>query len=151
MPPRNTTPPHVTTAQQASDDVRVAFTRLRRRLRDVSSGAELSPAQVSVLARIDKVEAPTASSLAALEAVRPQSMAATLASLEQLGLVGRTQDPNDGRRQIVALTQGGRDRNTSLRQVRGEWLTQVMQERLTEEERRTVIEAMAIIERVASA
>ena len=141
----------VTSAQRASDDLRVAMARLRRRLREVSTPAELSPAQVSVLARIDKGEGSTASSLALVEGVRPQSMAATLASLEQLGFIERSADPGDGRRQLVALTDAGRDRISDLRQARGEWLTGVLQHECTEDERRTVIEAMAIVERLASA
>lgn len=149
MDSKKPTPPSVASAQRASDDVRVAFARLSRRLRDVASESELTPAQVSVLARIDKAEAPTASSLAAMEAVRPQSMAATIASLEGLGFVTRTPDPDDGRRQIVSLSRAGRERNSTLRQVRGEQLTQLMQDRLTEAERMLLIQAMAFIERLA--
>jgi DNA-binding MarR family transcriptional regulator len=139
-----------TSAQRASDDLRAAFARLRRRLREVSTAAELSPAQVSVLARIDKGEASTASSLASVEGVRPQSMAAILASLGQLGFIDRSADPSDGRQQIVTLTDVGRNRNSDLRQARGEWLTQVLQDKCTAEERRTVIDAMAIIERLVA-
>ena len=38
------------------------------------------------------------------EAVKPQSMGATLSALEESGLVKRSSDPNDGRQVIFRLT-----------------------------------------------
>jgi len=136
-------------ALQASIDVRVAFGRLRRRLSSVASGDQLTPSQASVLTRLAKGEAATASGLAAAEGMRPQSMAAILAALEQQGLVSRSPDPTDGRRQIVMLTKAGRARDHGNRQARDEWLTRAMLERFTEDERQTIIEAMALLERVS--
>jgi DNA-binding MarR family transcriptional regulator len=138
-------------AGQASLAVRVAFSRLTRRMREVATGEELSPSQASVLARLAKGEAGTASALAVVEGVRPQSMAATVSALEQLGLVRRTPDPTDGRRQLVTLTPAGRDRDEGNREARQEWLTRALRDRLTERERQTVIAAMALIQRVADA
>ncbi|GAA3342345.1 winged helix DNA-binding protein [Curtobacterium pusillum] len=137
-----------TSALRASIDLRVAVGRLRRRMREVSSGDELTASQVSVLARLAKGEAASASALAVLEGVKPQSMAVTLAGLEELGLIRRSADPSDGRRQIVTLTDAGEHRNSGLREVRSEWLVRTMDESLTEAERRTVIDAAAIIERM---
>lgn len=137
-----------TSALRASIDLRVAVGRLRRRMREVSSGDELTASQVSVLARLAKGEATSASALAVLEGVKPQSMAVTLAGLEDAGLITRSADPADGRRQIVALTDVGEQRNAGLHEIRGEWLVRTMHETLTEAERRTIIEAAAIIERM---
>jgi DNA-binding MarR family transcriptional regulator len=137
---------------RAALDLRVAFARLRRRLREVAAeSAGLSAQQVSVLARVGKGEADTASRLAELEGVRPQSMATTIASLEELGLVSRTPDPNDGRRQLVALTEAGRGAESGNLNAKREWLAHAMQEELTEEERQTVIAAAALIEKLVRA
>jgi DNA-binding MarR family transcriptional regulator len=138
-------------ALRASVDLRVAFGRLRRRMREAASGDELTASQASVLTRLRKGEANSASALATLEGVRPQSMAATLAGLEDLGLVSRSADPADGRRQIVVLTTAGEERDSGLSLLRGEWLARTMDEHLTEAERRTIIEAAAIIERMVRA
>jgi DNA-binding MarR family transcriptional regulator len=138
-------------AVQASTDIRVAFGRLRRRLREVATGAELSAAQVSVLARLNKEEAASASALAKLEGVRPQSMAATIAALEERGLVTRTPDASDGRRQLLTLTDDGRDAERGNKQARAEWLALVLDTSCTEEERQTVIAAAAVLDRVAQA
>ncbi|WP_372346548.1 MarR family transcriptional regulator [Streptomyces sp. KL116D] len=56
------------------------------------------------MSRLSKRPA-SASDLAAIEGVRPQSMAKTVIALEQAGIDRRSQDPDDGRRQLVALTE----------------------------------------------
>ncbi|MEY9852548.1 DNA-binding MarR family transcriptional regulator [Leifsonia sp. EB41] len=137
---------------RAALDLRVAFARLRRRLREVATEpAGLSAQQSSALARIGKGEGNTASRLAELEGVRPQSMATTIASLEELGLVVRTPDPTDGRRQLVSLTDAGREAESGNLDARREWLVQAMEERLTEDERQTVLAATVLIDKLVSA
>ncbi|MFG2473615.1 MarR family winged helix-turn-helix transcriptional regulator [Streptomyces fagopyri] len=135
-------------AARAARDLRLAFNRLRRRIREVSERQDLTPSQVSALTLVSKSGAATASALAATEGVRPQSMAATLAVLDQQGLIARNPDPGDGRRQLVTLTDAGRERVEGTRQARGEWLAKALQDRCTEAERQSVIEAMAVLDRL---
>ncbi|MFI6338000.1 MarR family winged helix-turn-helix transcriptional regulator [Streptomyces sp. NPDC050535] len=135
-------------AARAARDLRVAFSRLRRRIREVSEATDLTSSQVSALTLVSKSGAATASALAAAEGVRPQSMAATLAALDEQGFVQRDPDPGDGRRQLVTLTDAGRERVEGTRQARSEWLAQAFEDRCTEAERQTVIEAMAVLERL---
>ncbi|MGI5140391.1 MULTISPECIES: MarR family winged helix-turn-helix transcriptional regulator [unclassified Streptomyces] len=135
-------------AARAARDLRVVFSRLRRRIREVAGDEELTPSQVSALTLISKGGAATASTLASAEGVRPQSMAATLAVLEQFGLIRRSPDPDDGRRQLVTLTEAGRERVEGDQQAREEWLTRALQDRYTEEERQTVLAALALMERL---
>jgi DNA-binding MarR family transcriptional regulator len=143
--------PTMSSALQASLAVRATIGRLRRRLREVASSDELTPSQVAVLTRLGKGEALTASALATAEGVRPQSMASTLSALEQLGLISRAPDPTDGRRQIVTLTGAGQVLDRDNQQARREWITRAMHERFTEDERQTLIEAMALLERLTNA
>lgn len=138
-------------AVRAAREVRVVYSRLRRRFREVTAttGVEgLTPSQTSVLSRLGKGGEWSASALAAAEKVRPQSMAATLAVLDERGLIARRPDPDDGRRQVVTLTDAGRDHVTGSRRAREEWLARAFQDRFTEDERRTVIEAMALLDRL---
>src|ERR1700757_1764868 len=109
-------------AVAAARDLRVVFSRLRRRLRDVAIGGDLTPSQTAVLTRLWKEGASSASALAGAERVRPQSMATILAALGQRGLIERTPDPEDGRRQVVSLTTQGRRRAECDRRAREEWL-----------------------------
>ncbi len=135
-------------AALAARELRAVFSRLRRTLREASGTSDLTPSQTAVLSRLINDGPASASALAAAERVRPQSMAATLAALEQHGLVGRRPDPEDGRRQVVSLTEVGLARVADSRQAREEWLTRAMAEHYTEAERATVLEALALIDRL---
>jgi DNA-binding MarR family transcriptional regulator len=135
-------------AVMAARDLRVLFSRLRRRLRSLGVDDDLTPSQTAVLTRLWKEGASSASALAGAERVRPQSMATIVAALERRGLIARTPDPEDGRRQVVTLTASGRRRAESDRQVREEWLARAIQERYSERERRTILDALALLERL---
>ncbi len=137
-------------ALRAAGDTRVAVGRLLRRLREVSTGDELTPAQASVLARVGKGEASTAARLAEVENVRPQSMSATIAALERMGLLERHADPGDGRRQIVVLTAAGRDTDDHNHRARREWLTETVADRLSDDECATLIEAARVIDKLVA-
>jgi DNA-binding MarR family transcriptional regulator len=131
-------------------DLRVVIERLRRRMREVATDGDLSPAQVSVLARLGKGEpgAETASGLAALERVRPQSMAATLAVLEDAGLIRRDPDPADGRRLVVTLTPLGRDRAVGDGRAREQWFARTMAERFDADELAVLARACVLLARL---
>jgi DNA-binding MarR family transcriptional regulator len=119
------------TAAQAARELRVLVSRLRRRLREVAVVGDLTAPQLSVL-----------------EGIRPQSMAATLAALDQRGLIRREPDPADGRRQLVSLTDAGREHLEGNRLAREEWLACALRDRYTEDERTTIVEALALLERL---
>jgi DNA-binding MarR family transcriptional regulator len=135
-------------AAAAARDLRVVVSRLRRQLRGLAIDGDLTPSQTAVLTRLWKEGASSASVLAGAERIRPQSMATIVAALEQRGLVERTPDPEDGRRQVVSLTEMGRQRAESDRQVREEWLARAIHERYSEPERRTILDALSLIERL---
>jgi DNA-binding MarR family transcriptional regulator len=135
-------------AAAAARELRVVVGRLRRQLRDLAIEGDLTPSQTAVLTRLWKEGDSSASALADAERVRPQSMAAIVAALDQRGLIERTPDPEDGRRQMISLTETGRQRAKSDRQVREEWLARAIHERYSEPERRTILDALALLERL---
>jgi DNA-binding MarR family transcriptional regulator len=135
-------------AGAAARDLRVVFSRLRRQLRGVSTGGDLTPSQTAVLTRLWKEGASSASALAAAERVRPQSMATILAGLAGRGLIRRAPDPDDGRRKMISITAAGRRRAESDRQVREEWLARAIQERYSERERRVILDALSLLQRL---
>ncbi|WP_427924533.1 MarR family winged helix-turn-helix transcriptional regulator [Streptomyces sp. cg40] len=147
---RSRTPAGISdSAARSARDLRVVFSRLRRRIREVAADGDLTPSQESALTLVGKHGAATASALASAEGVRPQSMAATLAALDRHGLIRRGPDPEDGRRQLVTLTEAGRGRVEDNRQVREEWLARAFEDRYTEQERRTIIDALTLLERLS--
>lgn len=135
-------------AAAAARDLRVMFSRLRRQLRGLATDGELTPSQTAVLIRLWKEGPSSASVLAGAERMRPQSMAAIVAALEQRGLIERTPDPQDLRRQLISLTATGRRRAESNRQVRDEWLARALHDRYSERERRTILDACKLLERL---
>ncbi|WNV86498.1 MarR family winged helix-turn-helix transcriptional regulator [Umezawaea sp. Da 62-37] len=135
-------------AVRASREVRAVISRLRRRILNAAEAEDITLGQASVLARLSGEQGVTASALAAAEGVRHQSMTATVAALAALGLVERRPDPDDGRRLLIALTAQGQRRVDEGRQARQEWLAGELQAKCTEQERRAVIAAMAVLERL---
>ena len=135
-------------AVAAARDLRVMFSRLRRQLRSVATGGDLTPSQTAVLNRLWKDGSSSTSALATAEQVRPQSMATIVAALDQYGLIKRAPDPDDGRRQVLSLNAAGRRRAESDRQVREEWLARAMQERYSERERHVINDALSLLTRL---
>jgi DNA-binding MarR family transcriptional regulator len=137
-------------AVHAAHEVKAVFSRLRRRLRELAVDDDLSPSQTAALIRLAKDGPASASQLAGAERVRPQSMATTLAGLDRHGMIRRQPDPDDGRRQLITLTAEGRRRAESDRRGRDEWLVRALQDRYSERERRAIIEALALLDRLTN-
>ncbi|WNV88255.1 MarR family transcriptional regulator [Umezawaea sp. Da 62-37] len=135
-------------AARAARELRVAFGRLYRRFKELSDNQGLTPSQASVLSRLGKEGDASASDLAAAERIRPQAVAPTLAVLEERGLVERRQDPGDGRRQLVSLSPAGLAMFEDSRNAGDEWLTRAMHEHYSEAERRTLLTAITLLERL---
>ncbi len=135
-------------AVQAASELRTVISRLRRRLRAVADLGDLTPSQTSVLSRLDKNGPVSASDLAAAERVRPQSMAAILAAIEQHGLIRRDPDPADRRRQLISLTDTARETIVGSRRARDEWLSRTLADEFTEAERQIVLAALTLLDRL---
>ena len=135
-------------AARAAQELRVVFCRLRRRLKDFAAGEDLTPSQTAVLIRLWKDGASSTSALAGAERVRPQSMATIVAALDGHGLIRRAPDPGDGRRQVLTLTEAGRERAESDRKAREEWLARSLQDQFSERERRVIVEALSLLQRL---
>ncbi|KAA0022288.1 MarR family winged helix-turn-helix transcriptional regulator [Antrihabitans cavernicola] len=135
-------------ASLAARDLRVAISRIRRRIKRVYDTRDLTPSQLSVLSRLTQEQNVSASDLAAAEQVRPQSMAAILSSLAERDMIERRPDPNDGRKQLISLSETGREHIRVSRRARDEWLTRSMQDLYTEDERRTINDALTLLERL---
>jgi DNA-binding MarR family transcriptional regulator len=133
--------------ETAVTELSLAIGVLLRRLRAESNPGGLTWSQVATLSRLEKVGWVTTADLARAESVKPQSMGATLAGLEQEGLVQRQPHPTDGRQVLFALTERGiatRQRNTLLKR---EWLLAAFA-KLEPAEQQTLISAIALIRRL---
>ena len=122
---------------------------LSRRVRAQAAAHGLSLAEASVLARLDREGAATTAELARAEGMRPQSMGAIVAELEQRGLVERRAHPTDGRQQHIDLTVRGVELRKSVGDAKRTWLAHAIA-RLDEEDRDTLFTAGGIIERLVA-
>ena len=139
--------PHPSTqVMKGASELRLVLGQLLRRLR-----AEYSfpVAQASVLSRLDREGAQTASGLAAGERVRPQSMAQTLAELETAGLIERRPDPADRRSSRIELTEEGRNRVLEGRGRREDWLAAAIAAELSPSEQRALLAAVPLLQRLS--
>ncbi|MGW2934508.1 MarR family winged helix-turn-helix transcriptional regulator [Streptomyces sp. NPDC001156] len=134
------------TARLASD-LRLAVSRVTRRLRQAHAVGDVSLSAVSVLARLSSDGPDSPTSLAEMERVRPQAMASTLALLEQRGFVRRTPDATDGRRSIVAITEEGQAMLAERRSESVHRLSAALDE-CTAEERATLASALPLLDRL---
>jgi DNA-binding MarR family transcriptional regulator len=130
-----------------ASELRETLGHLVRRLR-AEHGFPLS--QGSVLGRLDRGGPQSISDLAAVERVRPQSMAQTVRDLESAGLVLRRPDPDDGRRAFVELTETGLKTLAADRRHREGWLAQALEQDLSVQEREVLHEAVGLLRRLAS-
>jgi DNA-binding MarR family transcriptional regulator len=131
-----------------AQDLRALLGKLKRRLRDQAHVGDLPPSQVAVLLRLEKDGPATASSLARAEGMRPQSMAPIIAALESAGLVSGAPDPADGRQTLLSLTDACRKWAAEGRAARQDWLTRMLQERLSPQERGEIAKAVGLLKRL---
>ena len=121
--------------------------QLTRRLRAVSNTRQLTWSQVSIMARLEEAGPMTTADLARAEAVKPQSMGATLAMMEAEGLVERRRHPTDGRQVLYALTDEGQEARRKVRVAKRDWLLGAV-EQLSPAEQKTLVAAVEIIRRL---
>lgn len=129
--------------------LRISIGLLLRRLRQAPAEGELTLPESSALARLDRGGPATASALARLEQISPQSMGATLGALELRGLVERRSDPGDGRRVVLSVTEAGLEVLRNRRNARTEVLAEALSTRFTRTELRQLMAAAPLLERLA--
>jgi len=129
--------------------LRASIGLLLRRLRQVQAEGELTLPESAALTRLDRGGPSTASALARLEQISPQSMGATLGALEARGLVERRPDPQDGRRVVLSVTESGRQVVRDKRNARTERLAKALSAGFTPSELRQLEAAAPLLERLA--
>lgn len=121
---------------------------LVRRMRGAAAQHELSLTESSVLARLDKGGPATTADLARAEGMKPQSMGATIAALEEGGLVERKPHLTDGRQVNIMLTTKGLAVRKSAKDAKRTWLAQAISQ-LDKHDQETLFAAAEVIKRLA--
>jgi DNA-binding MarR family transcriptional regulator len=99
---------------------------LVRRIRQVPAGGGLTMPERTALSLLDRSGPTTSSALAREAQITAQAMGATLAALRDRGLVQRRQDPDDGRRAVLTVTESGAQALKNKRNERTELVARVL-------------------------
>ena len=124
-----------------------AMGQLVRRLRAEANSGELSWSQIAIMARLEPGPMTTAD-LARAESMKPQSMGAALAQMEEEGLVKRQAHPTDGRQILFALTAAGLEGRYKSRLAKREWLLAAIA-KLDKTEQQKLFSAVDVIRHLA--
>jgi len=135
--------------RETATRLRIGIGAFRRRTQEAAAEGDLTSPQLTALSRLDRLGPATTAELARREQITPQAMGATIASLEQRGLVLRQPDAGDGRRSILSLTPAGRAAINSGRSALADKVAGVLAESFTSEEIATLDAAARLIERLA--
>ncbi|MET8539957.1 MarR family transcriptional regulator [Kitasatospora sp. NPDC004799] len=127
-------------------DLRAALGSLVRSLR---GGDELPQNQAAVLGLLVRDgRTCTVAELAALQRVRHQSMARTVALMTEAGLVTQQPHPTDGRKLLVTATEAGRTALFDQRTRREHLIATAIESRLSPEEQRLLHAAVPLLRRL---
>jgi DNA-binding MarR family transcriptional regulator len=137
-------------AADLASELRVVLGKLRRRLREHANKGDLSLSQMAVLGFLDREGPSTVTTLARAEGVRPQSMGATVAALEQAGLVTGAPDPADGRQNLLSLTRAAREWIEASRAAREDWLARAIRSHMSPAEQEQLGRAAALLRRIVN-
>ena len=136
-------------ASALASEIRVIAGRLKRRLREHGGQHNLTPSQVSVVLRLEKHGSATVSTLARAEGMRPQSMSAVVAPLQEAGLIHGAPDPSDGRQTLMSLTPKCLKWLGDGRAAKQDWLTATISQKLSTRDQEKLRAALELLARLA--
>ncbi|MFE2164447.1 MarR family winged helix-turn-helix transcriptional regulator [Streptomyces sp. NPDC059447] len=141
-------PAEVPQPRDIAEELQLAIGMLVRQIR-ATTGGGVSLSQMSVLKRLDRLGPSTATDLAQAEKIRPQSVIATVNSLQADGYVVRSPHPTDGRRLVIALTPRGEALVRERREAGQGRIAELIAERLSPAEQHLLAEAVPLLRRLS--
>ena len=136
-------------AHEVAASLRTSIGFLVRRMKQVQTAGDLTLPESSALARLDRGGPATAAELARQEQISPQSMGATLAALQERGLIERRADPADGRRYVLSVSEAGARELHNRRSARTQMFAEVLSESFSPDELAVLQQASVLLERLA--
>jgi DNA-binding MarR family transcriptional regulator len=135
-------------ARSLATEIRAVYRKLKLRVREQGGGNDLTASQAAVLLRLEEDGPATVSSLARAEGMRPQSMSAIVAPLQQSGLVRGAPDSSDGRQTLMSLTPKCLKWLQQGRAARQDWLTTTISQKLSVHEQEKLQSALELLSRL---
>ena len=138
--------------KELSSSLRASVSALHKRLRkQMYSVDSYSMTEIRTIGLLYKKGLLFPSELAALTKVRPQSMSQILNKFEKQGIIKKIPSKEDGRKKYISLTASGKKIVENTRYERDEWLAKTIATTLTKKEKRTLTDAIAILNKLAEA
>jgi DNA-binding MarR family transcriptional regulator len=135
---------------KAATKIRRSVTHLARRLRGLRSDHGISGSKLAILGWLFREGTPmTATDLARLERLQPQSLTRIIAELDEQKLIRRTPAEEDRRQILIEITQAGRELLVVDAYRQNQWLTETMAA-LTKAEREILAIAADLLDKLAS-
>jgi DNA-binding MarR family transcriptional regulator len=128
--------------------MRAVFRKLKLRIRAHGAHNDLTLSQTSVVLRLEKDGPTTVSGLARAEGMRPQSMSAVVAPLQESGLTRGVPDPSDGRQTLISLTPKCLKWLQQGRAARQDWIATTISQKLSVHEQEKLQQALKLIARL---
>ncbi|MFE2378888.1 MarR family winged helix-turn-helix transcriptional regulator [Streptomyces sp. NPDC059398] len=135
--------------EDIAEELRRSIGRFVRAVR--ARADTVPPMQATALGTLDREGPQTIAGLAAAHGVKHQSMSRTVIELEALGLVSRSRNQRDGRSFLIAITPAGAEALDGDRRTRRRWVADTIAERLTADERRTLLAVPDLLDRLSGA
>jgi len=130
-------------------NLRAVIHRLVKLLRKHTRNDEmLSLTERSTLSLIYQHGQILPSELAQIEKVSTQSISQVINRLAETEYIFRTQDEQDKRKVLIALTPSGKEYIERHRQEKQEWLAHMLHEKISPAEKETLAAAMAILSKL---
>lgn len=134
---------------EAANVLRRALADVGRRLRSLRADHGISPAKLSLLGRLVRAGRPmTATELASLERLQPQSLTRVIAGLEADGLIARKPNGTDRRQIDISLTERGRTLIRRDAVAQNAWLAEAIDQRLSPTEQAVLMLAADLLDRL---
>ncbi len=126
-------------------ELRSILGQFRRKLKEQGDPGDFSLAQAGALKHLIELPAMTGTELARAEGMKPQSMGAILASLEERGTITSAPDPHDGRKTLWSLTDEARRTIAESRALKEDWLARTIQSKLSGTEQRELARGIELL------
>ena len=130
-------------------NIRDVVSKVHKHFRkQMNSRGQLSEAEMGVFRVLVSTKETSPSELCKELNMSSQFMSQVLNRLEDVRYIQRKPSPEDKRKTLVSLTKTGRNLVQEIYDEREEWLTNILSERFTAEEKKTISKAMALLIRI---
>jgi DNA-binding MarR family transcriptional regulator len=140
----------MTSIPETATSLRTAISNLHKRLRkQMYTEESFSITELTTLSFLFQHDTLFPSQLADLVKVKTQSMSQVLNHLEERRLISRRASKEDKRKVGISLTAAGKKVVDKTRYQRDEWLTQAIEDHLSDREKKILAEALSILHKLA--